>query len=152
MCNDIVQNNAIQITGAQDITRHITTMELVKVTESKRGYAVLLTGGDKDISSALGNGIINGLALIPAKSEPPETAIIRKRTAETLRRIDMRCRPKEADDDDIETRILKAQAAYGTNIRPSILRAIGGKLLGLYGLAVLKAHDFFDFDNTRWRG
>jgi len=122
------------------------------VTESKRGYAVLLTGGDKEISSALENGIITGLALIPAQPETPETAIIRKRTAETLRRIDMRCRPKEADDTDIETRILRAQATYGTDNRPSILRAIGGKLLGLYGLVILKAHDFFDFEDARWRG
>jgi hypothetical protein len=122
------------------------------MSEFKRGAVMLLTAGDPSIVGAITDGMLTARAMTPSQPETPETAIIRKRTAETLRRIDMRCRPKEADDEDIETRILKAQAAYGTNSRPSILRAISGKLLGLYGLAVLKAHDFFDFDNQRWKG
>ena len=122
------------------------------MSELKRGVVMLLTAGDPAITGAIESGILAGRALTKAQPETPETAIIRKRTAETLRRIDMRCRPKEADDDDIETRILRAQATYGTDNRPSILRAIGGKLLGLYGLVILKAHDFFDFEDARWRG
>ena len=122
------------------------------MTELKRGVVMLLTAGDPAITGAIESGVLAGRALTKAQEESPEVEMIRKRTAETLRRIDMRCRPKEADEDDIETRILKARAAYGTNNRPSILRAIGGKLLGLYGLVVLKAHDFFDFEDARWRG
>ena len=119
----------------------------------RRGTIMLLTAGDPAIVNALAGGVLTARALMPIEDESPEAAIIRKRTAETLRRIDMRCRPKEADDDDIETRILKAQATYGTAAcEPSILRTIGGKLLGLYGFAVLKVHDFLDFDNVRWRG
>lgn len=123
------------------------------MTEIKRGAAMLLTAGDPAIANAIADGILTARALTPIEDESPEAAVIRKRAADALRRIDMRCRPKEADDDDIETRILKAQATYGTAAcEPSILRTIGGKLLGLYGFAVLKVHDFLDFDNVRWRG
>ena len=122
------------------------------MSELKRGVVMLLTAGDPAITGAIESGVLAGRALTKAQEESPETAIIRKRTAETLRRIDMRCRPKEADEDDIETRILKARETYGTEYRPSFMRSIGGKLLGLYGLVVLKAHDFFDFEDARWKG
>jgi hypothetical protein len=118
----------------------------------KRGAVMLLTAGDPAIYGAIADGILTARAMMPVRDESPETAIIRKRTAETLRRIDMRCRPKEADEDDIETRILKARETYGTEYRPSFMRSIGGKLLGMYGLAILKAHDFFDFEDARWKG
>lgn len=122
------------------------------MAETRRGAVMLLTSGDPAIYNAIADGILTARALTPSQPETPEAAMIRKRAADALRRIDMRCRPKEADDDDIETRILKAQATYGTVSRPSVLRTIGRKLLGLYGFAVLKVHDFLDFDNARWRG
>lgn len=122
------------------------------MSEIRRGAVLLLQSGDPEIYGALADGIMTARALRSAQDESPEAAVIRKRTAETLRRIDMRCRPRECDD-DIETRIMKAQAAYGTvTYGPSVIRAIGAKLLGLYALAVLKVSEFFDFENKRWRG
>ena len=117
----------------------------------RRGTIMLLTAGDPAIVNALAGGVLTARALMPIEDESPEAAIIRKRTAETLRRIDMRCRPK--DSDDIETRILKAEASYGTPERgPSILRTIGNKAIGVYALLALKACEFFDFNNRRWKG
>ena len=119
------------------------------MSEIRRGAVLLLQSGDPEIYGALTDGILTARAMMPVQDESPEAAIIRRRTEEAVRRIDMRRKPR---DDDIETRILNARIAYGTEYRPSLLRTIGGRLLGLYGLAVLKAHDFFNFDDRRWRG
>lgn len=122
------------------------------MAEIKRGTAMLLTSGDATIADALADGILTARALKSVKPETKEQAIIRRRVSETLRRIDMK-RKSNDDEGDIETRILKAQATYGTvEHRPSVLRTILGKMLGLYGLAVLKVTDYFDFNDRRWRG
>ena len=123
------------------------------MAETKRGMAMLMTSGDPEISGALADGILTAKALLPMPVETEEAAIIRKRVAEALRRIDMRYRRSEDDDDDIETRILKANVNYATPIHePSLIHTIGDKILGIYGLAVLKAHEYFDFRNKRWVG
>jgi hypothetical protein len=121
--------------------------------EVKRGAAMLLTTGDPTIANAIADGILTARAMIPARVESPEEEIIRKRAAEALRRIDMRCRPRDDEDDDIETRILKAEAVFGTRQKPpNVFRSLFGRLFGLYGLAVLKVHEYFDFENRRWKG
>ena len=123
------------------------------MAEVKRGMAMLVTSGDPEISNALADGILTARALLPVQVETEEAALIRKKVADALRRIDMRKNRGDDGDDDIETRILRARANYSTPQRePSMIRSIGEKLLGWYGLAVLKLHGFFDFDNARWRG
>ena len=123
------------------------------MAETKRGMAMLMTSGDPEISGALADGILAAKALLPMPVETEEAAIIRKRATEALRRIDMRYRRSEDDDDDIEARILKARENYATPIRkPSLFRMIGDKMLGIYARAVIKIHDYFDFRNDRWVG
>lgn len=144
MCNDIVQNNAIQITDAQDITRHITTMELVKVAETKRGYALLLTAGDEAISKALASGIM-AVRLPMAKPLGHEEAKVvsaemdRQRIAEELRE---KLHPVPVDYAGLA---YTAEVRYGESLyEPGVLGKVGEALMVGYAMVVMGFHELFE--------
>ena len=144
MCNDIVQNNAIQITDAQDITRHITTMELVKVAETKRGYALLLTAGDKEISKALASGIM-AVRLPMAKPLGQEEAKVvsaemdRQRIAEELRE---KLHPVPVDYAGLA---YTAEVRYGESLyEPGVLGKVGEALMVGYAMIVMAFRELFE--------
>lgn len=144
MCNDIVQNNAIQITDAQDITRHITTMELVKVAETKRGYALLLTAGDEAISKALASGIM-AVRLPMAKPLGQEEAKVvsaemdRQRIAEELRE---KLHPVPVDYAGLA---YTAEVRYGESLyEPGVLGKVGEALMVGYAMIVMAFRELFE--------
>ncbi len=144
MCNDIVQNNAIQITDAQDITRHITTMELVKVADAKRGYALLLTAGDEAISKALASGIM-AVRLPMAKPLGHEEAkavsaeMDRQRIAEELRE------KLHTVPVDYAGRAYTAEVLYGESLyEPGVWGKIGEALMVGYAMVVMAFQELFE--------
>lgn len=122
----------------------MTYMEMMKVDESKRGYALLLTAGDEQISSALASGIM-AVRLPAAKPLEPEQARVvsaemdRQKVAELLR-VAMHREPV-----DYAGLAYDAEVAYGESLyAPGLLGKIGEKLLVGYALIVLAFERLFE--------
>lgn len=78
-------------------------------------------------------------------------ALIRARVARSLMRVDIGRGGWSRGD--YEMLIESAALTYSeAPRRETALRALGKGILGLYGLAVLAARGYFDFNNERWKG
>ena len=122
----------------------MTSMEMTEVDDTKRGYALLLTAGDEQISSALASGIM--AVRLPAASplEPEQARVVsaemdRQKVAELLR-VAMHREPV-----DYAHLAYDAEVAYGESLyAPGLLGKIGEKLLVGYALIVLAFDRLFE--------
>lgn len=122
----------------------MTSMELVKVAETKRGYALLLTAGDEAISKALASGIL-AVRLPMAKPLGREEArvvsaeIDRQRIAEELRR---ELHPVPVDYAGLA---YTAEVQYGESLyEPGVLGKVGEALMVGYAMVVMAFRELFE--------
>jgi hypothetical protein len=123
---------------------YMTSMELMEVAESKRGYALLLTAGDEQISKALASGIM-AVRLPMAKPLGREEAkvvsaeIDRQRIAEELRR---ELHPVPVDYAGLA---YTAEVRYGESLyEPGVLGKVGEALMVGYAMVVMAFHELFE--------
>lgn len=126
----------------------MTSMEMTEVDDTKRGYALLLTAGDEQISSALASGIM-AVRLPEARPLEPEQArvvsaeIDRQKVAELLR-VAMHREPV-----DYAGLIYDAEVRHGESLyERGFLGKIGEKLLVGYAMIVLAFEKLFESVRT----
>jgi hypothetical protein len=119
-------------------------MELVKVAETKRGYALLLTAGDEAISKALASGIM-AVRLPMAKPLGQEEAKVvsaemdRQRIAEELRE---KLHPVPVDYAGLA---YGAEVKYGESLyEPGVLGKVGEALMVGYAMIVMAFRELFE--------
>ena len=122
----------------------MTSMELVKVAETKRGYALLLTAGDEAISKALASGIM-AVRLPMAKPLGQEEAKVvsaemdRQRIAEELRE---KLHPVPVDYAGLA---YTAEVRYGESLyEPGVLGKVGEALMVGYAMIVMAFRELFE--------
>ena len=122
----------------------MTSMELVKVAESKRGYALLLTAGDEAISKALASGIM-AVRLPMAKPLGHEEAKVvsaemdRQRIAEELRE---KLHPVPVDYAGLA---YTAEVRYGESLyEPGVFGKVGEALMVGYAMIVMAFRELFE--------
>ena len=118
--------------------------------ETRRGYVMLLQGGDPEISGALKDGALEGRARRLNERERATVAseIDRQETARhaAARGVKIAIGRNLGPDDYA---IMRAAAEQDYRIRAPgpLLRAA----LGLYGLAIYMGLRFMDWEEKRWR-
>lgn len=115
----------------------MTSMELMEVAKNKRGYAMLLTAGDNEISAALASGMLAARLpmakpLTHEESQVVSAEIDRQKIADLLR-VAMHPEPV-----DYAGKVFDAEMAYGESLyKPGPMRKVGEFLLVRYALVVL---------------
>lgn len=106
----------------------------------------LLRVGDEEISSAIASGMMTA-----RQAQMERDAMIRQRTQRSLMRVDIgRGGWSRQDYDNL---IDSARLTYAEKAKsPTAARRILGGILGVYGLCVLAAKGYFNFENKRWTG
>ena len=124
------------------------------MTTQKRGYVMMLRG-DQEISQALASGMESA----QRARETPEKQQLQSVHSEVVRRRSMRDMLRMdvgrggVTQDDINARIIDARLRYAQSANPpGMVRRMARCVLGVYGLMVLAATEYFNFDNRRWRG
>jgi hypothetical protein len=119
-------------------------MELREVAESKRGYALLLTAGDEQISKALASGIM-AVRLPMAKplghkeAEVVSAEMDRQKIAEALRR---ELHPVPVDYAGLA---YTAEVRYGESLyEPGVLSKVGEALMVGYAMVVMAFQELFE--------
>ena len=122
----------------------MTSMELREVAESKRGYALLLTAGDEQISKALASGIM-AVRLPMAKPLGQEEAKVvsaemdRQRIADELRE---KLHPVPVDYAGLA---YTAEVLYGESLyEPGVLGKVGEALMVGYAMIVMAFLELFE--------
>lgn len=122
----------------------MTSMELVKVAETKRGYALLLTAGDEAISKALASGIM-AVRLPMAKPLGHEEAKVvsaemdRQKIAEELRE---KLHPVPVDYAGLA---YTAEVRYGESLyEPGVFGKVGDALMVGYAMIVMAFRELFE--------
>ena len=143
----------------------MTSMEMMKVDESKRGYALLLTAGDERISSALASGIMavrlpmaNSLSQPTDDSSLKEGALTKEQREAVSAEID---RQKIADylrvamhrePVDYAALAFDAEMRYGESVyEPGPLKRAAEKMLVGWALICLGFHELFRSVGTEGR-
>ena len=111
---------------------------------NKRGYVVLIQGGDAEISGAIADGMRRaneGRGTISSVTPPPleqvevvEAEIDRQRIQRALLRVAV---GNTNTAEDYAAMLTKARGDYAVTRRPGPLGRLGEQLLKLYALAVL---------------
>ena len=107
------------------------------MSETKRGYAMLLTAGDKEISAALASGMLAARLpevrpLTHEEAQVVSTEMDRQKIADLLR-VAMHPEPV-----DYAGKVFDAEMAYGERLyQPGPMRKVGEFLLVRYALVVL---------------
>jgi len=108
----------------------------------------LLSVGDEEIGSAIASGMMSA-----RQAQMEKDAALRARVNRSLMRVDIGRGGWTRQDYDML--IDSARLTYAPT-RPTrarrILGGILGGILGVYGLAVMAAKGYFNFDNERWKG
>ena len=107
---------------------------------ARRGYVVLIRGGDPEISGAIADGIMRGKAL--GATEPPPLEHVEVVEAEIDRQHIQRALLRVAvgntnTAEDYRNMMTKARGDYAVDRRRGPLRKVGEQLLKVYALAVL---------------
>ena len=124
------------------------------MTTQKRGY-VLMLRGDPEISKALASGMESAQRAHEAPAErqlrPVHSEVVRQRSMRDMLRMDVG--RGGVTQDDINAQIIDARLRYAQSANPpGMVRRVARRVLGVYGLMVLAATEYFNFDNRRWRG
>lgn len=106
----------------------------------------LLSVGDEELGNAIASGMMTARQVQMEKD-----AALRARVNRSLMRVDIGRGGWTRQDYDML--IDSARLTYAqTPARPSKVRRVLGGILGVYGLAVMAAKGYFNFDNERWKG
>ena len=111
---------------------------------SRHAVVRLLSVGDEEIGSAIASGMMSA-----RQAQMEKDADLRARVNRSLMRVDIGRGGWTRQDYD--TLIDSARLTYAPT-RPTRARRILGGILGVYGLAVMAAKEYFNFDNERWKG
>ena len=139
--------------------------------ETRRGYAMLLQGGDPEISGALAGGIMKGMEQATPHPAMRATFHSRGRLLEEERRaveaeIDRQAIERDAGT-DWRAVARDVKVAIGRNLGPedyAIMRAAAEQdyrvhepgpilraALGLYGMAIYAGMRFMAWEEAKWR-
>ena len=119
------------------------------MAEVKRGYAMLLTAGDKEISAALASGIMaarlpRAKPLTHEESQVVSAEIDRQKIADLLR-VAMHPEPV-----DYAGKVFDAEISYGESVYlPGRMHKVGEFLLVRYAMVVLAFERLFEFVGTK---
>ena len=112
------------------------------------GTAVLLQGGDPEISAALADGIARGRVLRPAEMLTVQDEIIRQRTKRRLEAMELR---QGRDARYWSNLCFEAEMAYGESLfNETALERFGKKILTAYAFVFYALRGEI-FGNTRRR-
>ena len=116
----------------------------------RRGYAILIQGGDPVISSTLGDVL---KARLP-EPKPLTEAQKRGGSTEMDRGAIQRRLSREMHKEPVDylQKIVDAELVHGESLyEPGPLRKLADRLLVAYAMAYLRIRDYFDWERAQWR-
>ena len=123
------------------------------MSDVRRGYVLLIQGGDPELSGALKGGVMTALDARKRREGKPAEARGRRLTAEERAEVARRVKREIGNTKDATDYALMRTAAE-QEYRPTVpgpLRRAARAALGVYGLAIYMATQFIAWEESRWQ-